>query len=176
MFNYYSIDWNRFILQVLPIDLRNPRLFSYLRALIKPLVYVHFVFIKKRNRDLYRLRHNGQVCYLRAALNDSFDIDQRRIQVIGGRRFNPVYIYTDAEQNERYIYTDDEDNRPSGNTYLYDDSVYADTGVDFIVLIPFEVWNLHKVEVGIGEYRFYDIEALVNFYKLASKRYTIELL
>ncbi len=60
--------------------------------------------------------------------------------------------------------------------YLHDDSVYADTGVDFLVLLPFEVWNAHREEVGIGQFRFYKIEALVDFYRLAGKRYKIDLL
>ena len=53
---------------------------------------------------------------------------------------------------------------------------YADTGVDFIVKVPQEVWDSQKTPTSeIGRYRFFEMEALIDFYKLASKRYMIAL-
>ena len=47
--------------------------------------------------------------------------------------------------------------------YLRDDADYGDTGVDFIVLVP----------VGL-QYNDYEMCYIIDFYKLASKRYKIE--
>ena len=139
---------------------------SWLQVLIAPIKSLHYNFIVKRDLDNYKLKHNGQVCYLRSALNDAFDPSDRRIKITDGNRFTPQYIYTEAEEKPTYL----------GEMYLRDDSVYEDTGVDFIVLLPLEVWNDYKTQIRIGEYRFYDIESVIDFYRLASKRYKIEFI
>ncbi|WPC13622.1 hypothetical protein LEQ04_08415 [Riemerella anatipestifer] len=108
-----------------------------------------------RNENLYNLQHNGQVCYLRKVLNDRFDVSQRRILIVDGNRYRRPYIYTDGEQKSKYL----------GIMYLRDDADYADTGVDFIVLVP----------AGLS-YNNYEMQALVDFYKLASKRYKIQVI
>ena len=51
-----------------------------------------------------------------------------------------------------------------GKVFLYQRGDYIDGGVDFIVVLP----------QGL-EYDRYKLEALVNFYKLAGKRWTIEI-
>ena len=118
-----------------------------------PLIKVVDDFNFNRNQNLYNLAHNGQVCYLRKALNDRFDIAQRRIKIIDGNKYKREYIYTDGEQKPRFL----------GTMYLRDDADYSDTGVDFIVLIP----------AGLN-YNDYEMRALIDFYKLASKRYKIQ--
>ncbi len=95
-----------------------------------------------------------------------FEGEKRRIQITDGNRYKPQYIYTEGENKPKYL----------GTMYLHDDSVYGDTGVDFMVLLPFDVWNEYRTEVGIGQFRFYKIEALIDFYRLAGKRYKIDLL
>ncbi|MDO5106591.1 hypothetical protein, partial [Capnocytophaga sp.] len=149
---------------------RKSKILAFLRLLITPLKRIHYDFSQKRNNqngDLYRLKHNGQVCYLRKVLNDNFDKEQRRIKIIDGNQFKAKYIYTEGEQKPVYL----------GTMYLNRDVDYAETGVDFIVKIPLEVWKRQKTETNqIGELRFYAIEALIDYYKLAGKRYIIELL
>jgi len=93
------------------------------------------------------------VCYLRAALNDKFDISQRRIKIAEGNRYKRQYIYTDGEKKPKYL----------GVMYLRDDADYGDTGVDFIVLVP----------AGL-QYNDYEMRYIIDFYKLASKRYKVE--
>jgi hypothetical protein len=53
-----------------------------------------------------------------------------------------------------------------GIFYLRQDSDYADTGVDFIVLAPEELLDETN----------YEMKFLIDYYKLASKRYKIEKL
>lgn len=166
MSSIQNINFNRLAGLLLPTSLRKSKLVAWLKVLVSPIDTLHYNFRQKRAKDLYNLAHNGQVCYLRKVLNDSFDPTLRRIQITDGNRFTPQYIYTEAEQKDKYL----------GAMYLRDDSVFADTGVDFLVLVPLEVWNTYKTEISISTYRFYDIESIIDYYKLASKRYKIEQL
>ena len=134
---WYSIDINKLTTLLTPTFLRREKLSAWLRALHYPLIKVADDFNVNRNANLYNLAHNGQVCYLRAALNDRFDISRRRIKILEGNRYKRYYIYRQS----------------------YD---YADTGVDFIVLVPARLI-----------YNEYEMTALVEFYKLAGKRYKI---
>ena len=118
-----------------------------------PLIKVVDDFNFNRNQNLYNLAHNGQVCHLRGALNNRFDPSQRRIKIIDGNKYKREYIYTDGEKKLKFLDT----------IYLRDDADYSDTGVDFVVLIP----------AGLN-YNDYDMRALIDFYKLASKRYKIQ--
>lgn len=162
----FELDIKKLSILLLPTFYRKTRIVAWLYALVTPLVSLYYRFTQKRNDDLYKLRHNGQVCYLRAALNDAFDADLRRIEIADGNRYKRQYIYTEAEQKPCSL----------GTMYLRDSSVYGDTGVDFLVLIPQEVWDAEKTEVATDECRFYEIEGLVDYYRLASKRYKIQLL
>ena len=107
-----------------------------------------------RERDLYNLAHNSQVCYLRKALNDEFDPQLRRIKIEDGRQKQRLYIYPRSANKPLYL----------GKVFLYQRGAYIDGGVDFVVVLP----------LGL-EYDRYKLEALVNFYKLAGKRWTIEI-
>lgn len=151
MSKVFDIDIKKLTVLLLPISLRKPRTVALLRAMVMPLVNLHYRFTVKRTADLYQLGHNSQVCYLRAALNDTFDVEQRRIRIIEGNQYRRNYIYTRGEEKPAYL----------GAMYLYDRADYADTGVDFIVEVP------------AGTHDKYRMQALIDFYRLASKRYKI---
>lgn len=167
---WYHIDFDKLVGLLLPTFLRKRKMIAWLGAWVAPLKSLHYKFYQKRNAlngDLYRLAHNGQVCYLRKVLNDNFDNEKRRIRIIDANQYESQYIYTEGEQKPHHL----------GTIYLYRNADYADTGVDFIVKIPLEIWLGEKTETSqIGEYRFYKIEAFIDFYRLAGKRYIIELL
>lgn len=165
MESIYKIDFDRLVALLLPSFLRKAKMLAFLRILIVPIKSIHYEFQQKRTRqngDLYRLKINGQVCYLRKMLNDNFDPEKRRIRIVDGNQFNRKYLYTRGENKSVYL----------GKMYLRGRSDYADTGIDFIVEIPLEVWNLHRSEQN-GTERFYTIEAYIDFYRLAGKRYKI---
>ncbi len=138
---------------MLPLSLRRVGLIAWLEALIEPLTAMQYDFVQKRIDTLYNLQHNGQVYALRKVLNDKFD-SQRRIQIVDGNQYRRGYIYTEPELKTKYL----------GIVYLHQDVDYADTSVDFIVQIPTEC------------YVQYEVEGLLNYYKLASKCYKIELI
>lgn len=147
----YDIDIKKLSVLLLPTFLRKTRMVAWLHCLVTPLVSLHYAFVQKRNADLYNLGHNGQVCYLRAALNDAFDVEKRRIRIVDGNTYRRQYIYTRGEQKPRHL----------GTIYLHERADYSDTGVDFIVEVPRRT------------YRENEIKALIDFYRLASKRYKI---
>lgn len=150
---WYNLDINKLTILLTPTFLRKERFLAWLRVLHFPLIEIVDKFNFNRNENLYNLAHNGQVCYLRGVLNDRFDPIQRRIKIADGNRYQRQYIYTRGEQKPKYL----------GKIYLYDRADYGDTGVDFIVLIPRGLI-----------YNEYEMKALVDFYKLASKRYKIQ--
>lgn len=150
---WYNLNINKLTELLTPTFLRKERFLVWLRVLHFPLIEIVDKFNFNRNENLYNLAQNGQVCYLRKVLNDRFDVSQRRIEVADGNRFKRQYIYTDGEQRPRYL----------GVMYLRDDADYADTGVDFIVQVPADLL-----------YNEYEMRALIDFYKLASKRYKIQ--
>lgn len=150
---WYNLDINKLTILLTPTFLRKERFLAWLRVIHFPLIEIVDKFNFNRNENLYNLAHNGQVCYLRVVLNDRFDPIQRRIKIADGNRYQRQYIYTRGEQKPKYL----------GKIHLYDRADYGDTGVDFIVLIPRGLI-----------YNEYEMKALVDFYKLASKRYKIQ--
>lgn len=150
---WYKVDFKILPILLLPTMLRKYKTVIWAQSLMAPVEALHYGFMRNRERNLYKLQHNGQVCYLRKALNDSFDIDQRRIQIVDGNKFGREYIYTHAEAKPRFL----------GTMFLRPSTDFEDTGVDFIVLVPADL-NFNE----------YDMTALVDFYRLASKRYKIE--
>ena len=150
---WHNLNINKLTELLTPTFLRKERMLAWLRVIHFPLIKIVDDFNFNRNQNLYNLAHNGQVCYLRKALNDRFDITERRIRIVDGNRYQRQYIYTRGEQKPKYL----------GTIYLYDRADYGDTGVDFIVLIPRGL-----------RYNKFEMESLIDFYKLASKRYKIQ--
>ena len=150
----YNFNIDKLLVLITPTFLRKRKLVAWLRTLAMPLNKLLDDFKVHRERDLYNLIHNSQVCYLRKALNDAFDPQLRRIKIEDGRQNQRLYIYPRSANRPLYL----------GRVFLYQRGAYIDGGVDFIVVLP----------QGL-EYDRYKLEALVNFYKLAGKRWTIEI-
>lgn len=149
---WWNINFQRLSVLLLPTFLRSDVMKAWVYLQLQLIENIHYDWKQFRAANLYKLGHNSQKCYLRGALNDRFDTQLRRIRIDDGNSFKRQYIYTDGEQKPKYL----------GTMYLYDDSDYADTGVDFIVVVPMDL-----------QYSTYEMIALVDFYKLASKRYKI---
>lgn len=151
---WFNIDIDRLIILLTPTFLRSAVLLAWLKALCEPLYFVQDLFLENCKNNLYNLAHNGQVCKLRAVLNDRFDISQRRIYINDGNKQQRQYIYTQGEQKPKFL----------GTIFLYDNSEYDDAGIDFIVWLPSDL-----------QYNEFEMTALIDFYKLASKRYKITI-
>lgn len=149
---WYKVDWDRLILLLLPTFLRNPVLFSYLRALIAPIASLHYTWSRMRDVNLNKLSYNGQRCYLRKALNDKCDPELRRIYIDEVPEVNENYIYQPEENLDYYLDT------------MWLDLYYSEGGetVDFVVYVPTELMS-----------KINEITAILEFYKLAGKLYKI---
>ncbi|GAA4156564.1 hypothetical protein GCM10022217_15690 [Chryseobacterium ginsenosidimutans] len=148
---WYNLNAQNLVLKLLPTFLRKSRLSSFLALAASEIVDINNLLITNRNVSLTKVKHNSQVCKLRKILNDTFDY-QRRIQIVEGVLKKPKYIYTDAEQKPEWL----------GEMIIYTNSETEGNGIDFTVIIPGELQN-YQIE----------IKAMVNFYKLAGKRYKI---
>ena len=151
----YNLNIDKLLVLLTPTFLRKPKLVAWLRTLATPLHKLLYDFQRARQADLYNLAHNSQVCYLRKALNDEFDDEQRRIRIEDGKQKQRLYIYPCSANKPLYL----------GKLFLYQRGDYIDGGVDFIVVLPKDL-----------TYDKYKLEALVNLYKLAGKRWQISQL
>lgn len=148
----YNLNIDKLLALLTPTFLRKPKLVGWLRTLATPLHKLLYDFHNARISDLYNLTHNSQVCYLRKALNDEFDDEKRRIRIEDGKQKQRLYIYPRSANKPLFL----------GKFFLYQRGDYIDGGVDFIVVLPKDL-----------TYDKYKLEALVNFYKLAGKRWEI---
>jgi hypothetical protein len=152
---WYKVDFDKLGLLLLPTMLRKPVLYSFVRSMLSGVVSTYYQWQLFRNENLYKLRHTGQVCYLRKVLNDKLDPTLRRIIITDGQRFKRQYIYTRAENKPNYL----------GKMYLRPSSDYQDSGVDFNVFAP-----LSLVESSI-----YEMRALLDYYKAFGTRYKVNV-
>lgn len=179
----FEIDFKKLIVLLLPTFLRKPVLFSLLKALIRPVVILYDDFKTQRTKNLYRANHNGQVCYLRKMLNDYFDNDLRRMSIAEGNADDWTFIYKHETFNETEggvpLWMSRADSAipgSYGNSTLVFDSdnigikliskqgYVGSSGLDFLIRVPASLRGIADESRMIS---------LVNYYKLASKRYTI---
>lgn len=156
----YDIHIKRLGLLLLPTFLRRPLLASLLYAVLTPLGYLHTRFMLFRQDATYRLGHNGQVCHLRAVLNDTFDPELRRITITDtAQNIGVLFVYLREEARAVLV-----PQRETGTTQLVNRRGFGGvSGYDFIVNVPLTLR-------GLDESR---LKAVVNTYKLVSKRFAI---
>lgn len=154
---WYNIDIKKLAFLLLPTFLRGTVTKAYVKSFTFPLSFLYDAFIENRTKNLFNLSHNGQKCYLRAVLNEEYDRDLRRIQIDDGNLHDRVYIFPEAQISSQLDLI-----KNLGTLYIYSDDDYGDTGVDFYVQIPANI-----------SYDTYKIKYLIDFYKLATKRYKI---
>jgi hypothetical protein len=149
----FQIDIDRLVSLLLPTFLRTRIDFVFVRAMFQPVSTVLDRFNINRSGNLYNLGHNGQICYLRALLNDAFDTDLRRISVDDIERYDWVYIY--PESADRPVWLD--------TVVIASEDFTGDTATDFVVTVPADINQSVKPQM----------ISLINYYKLAGKRYSI---
>ena len=103
--SFFNIDYSVLRVQLLPVRLRTTFMKAWVECLVKPIEHIQQHFLSARNTDIYRLAHNGQVCYLEATLNDMFDHAERRIFITDGPFIDPLHIYLDPENKPLIIGT-----------------------------------------------------------------------
>ncbi|MGN6568223.1 MAG: hypothetical protein ACTHJ0_09735 [Flavipsychrobacter sp.] len=149
----FDVDYNALVKLLVPKQLRNVKMVSWLTALINPVQYIYNAFMTQRYDNLYIINHSSQVAYMQAVLNDTFDNTLRRIRVVDPTYLDPIYIYLGNELKPEYVYTDAE----AQPVYLYTDKETI-SNYDFIVQVP-----------AIIIYDLVYMKALINKFRLASK-------
>lgn len=158
----FNVNIKRLALLVLPTWLRRPLVGALIYAGVTPLGRLAQELREYRNTTRYRLRHNGQVCKLRGVLNDEFDPALRRITVEdrdSATMIEASIIY--RREVARWVMVPC---RGFGAAIIHREGFSGTSGYDFWVNVPDELRT-----AGI-ETR---MRAIINTYKLASKRYTI---
>ena len=156
----YDVNYNKLVQLLLPICLRGKRITGVLRAMVAPIGVLHGSLMSFRSEKRYQMRHNGQVCYLRAVLNDRFDPVNRSI-TIAEEENAEVGVMLYGRELERSVHVPvREDNR---RLPIFRRGFGGSTGFGFWVNIPARLANVSEDEV----------RAVVNEYKLASIRYGI---
>lgn len=151
-----NLNIKKLAVWLIPIWLRNSLFILIINASVQPLKQLYNNYVALVKTTLYRLQHNGQICYLQAVLNDKLDNEQRRIFISNFTSIAALYVWAE---------TDLRDINFENTIYIYTFSMYGDGGVDFIVNKPSSVAN------NTNELAF--LKSVVDEYKLASKKYII---
>ncbi len=157
---YYDVNYDRLVWQLLPVRLRKVVTYAWLKVLVAPVKYMQGLFLAFRRGNLYKLQHNGQVCYLEAVLNDSFDPIARRIYISDPPYVDPKYIYRENELKPLPVYRISE----ALPVYIYASSELFTESTAFIVNVP--------SAVSFDPAR---MKALIDLYKLVGRIYTINV-
>ena len=174
---WFEIDYKRLVLLLLPTFLRRPRIYAFLTAMTFGVEELHRQFSRQRDANLLRCRRNGQVCYLRALLNDELDPVQRRITLEDASQpGNWLMIFDESTSYQTLIRSEpgtDSNFIPISNPIsnpgaavhiLYDEAAILENTSFFTVTVP---WNV-QMEDSTNRLR-----SLLNEYKLLSKTYII---
>lgn len=91
----FNIDFDRWIAQMLPTFMRHRVLYAFCRAMCAPVKTVYEAFLLSRGDQIFNAAYNGQVCYLRAALNDAFNTTG--FQIADGDDVAGTWLYAKKE-------------------------------------------------------------------------------
>lgn len=165
----FEIDLKKLVLQLLPTFYRQQLIFGVLRAALGGLQAVYDAFTKARAAHIYRLTHNGQVCYLRAVLNDAFKSPSgTKFEILTIER-DGDWLYAITEAGSRITIATAEDSFNEKGEYqddnlavpvLSNEAMLTAQQNSFLVAVPADLYQTNLA----------DIKALVDSYKLISKQ------
>lgn len=164
--NIYNVSWNVIADEFPLMALRKPLVRIFTRALVLPFQMLHIDFLNYREKSLYRIGHNSQICYMEAVLNDLFDNSLRRIRIVNVAFKEPIYFY-EPEENRDVLFYEPGDDRP---VFFREPEDFAGEGVDFVVCVP----PVLQPGSEAAELAYLTrMGAQIEFYKLYSKNYKI---
>jgi len=157
---------------LIPPILRSDLLVRYASLLSVPFGSAVTGLDKQSIEVRNRLRRNGQVCKLRALLNDMFDKQERRITITDGVSNAGVIVFSrSANIEQRSVYSREKNETDSTESRFVIKKVFARgtsaKGVDFYVNIPADI-DTEQTRI--------NIESVVNNYRLATKTFKIQTL
>lgn len=153
-----QINFRRFIVNMLPVKLRTISLYALIYSLFNGIVDIYNRLTAYSDTISYKLKHTSQVWSIQKVLNDEFDPSARRIRVTDSGDAEVILLNMDADQMPVLLDSDGYD-----PILLHADSNYFASGFDFIVDVPFT----------IDQGQIYRLRTLVDYYRLAGKRYDV---
>ncbi len=158
----FKVDFDKWVLSLLPTFLRRSVIFALCRAAVAPIASLYKRFSEARDTHLYALHHNGQVCYLRAALNDAFGV--ANFNIVDYNDGRGEWLFAKSENLQGQLYAVDEglyDPETEGDTpehpvpLLYDEARLNLAQNTFIVQVPSAIYTtqLDKVKGVVERYR-----------------------
>ncbi|MBP1637445.1 MAG: hypothetical protein H6Q18_234 [Bacteroidetes bacterium] len=157
----YPINITKLGIILLPTMMRSALLVEWVRILLFPLQSVQTEFFSNRDKNIYLLNHNGQVCRLRKVLNDAFPARSKDFQIVDAV-YTGMWKYAVDEEKlyEQLIIADQPE-----VVFVWDEETMTKFP-DFIVRVPTDLNTVDNLNI---------IRALVNTYKLSSKKAIYEL-
>ena len=157
----FRVDFDKWVLTLLPSFLRRSVMFALCRATIAPIRTLYGRFGEARKAHLFALTHNGQVCYLLAALNDAFDTTGFDIIDYDDGRGDWLFAKSEDLQDQLYavdeqLYDPAEAENPTHSVpLLYDETRLNLAQNSFIVQVPSSIYatQLDKVRGIVEQYR-----------------------
>jgi len=162
--NVFTVDWNVFADNMLLTSFRKTVNRILVKALLRIVVLLHGDFVRFRIDSLYKVRHNSQIVYMEAMLNDLFDPALRRIRIANKVFKKPVYFYEPPENREVDFY------EPAPPVYFNETSEFVGDDVDYSICVPpsLRPTSLTRETAFITQMR-----GQVDYYNLYSKNYNI---
>lgn len=153
----FPINLHKLGVVLLPVMMRSASMVEFYRILLKGFEAKQDGFFSRRTKTLYNLNHNGQVCKLRAVLNDAFPTRDKSFLIENVLGVSGEWLYAKDEENryEQLFVSDDPD-----YILVYDEELMTKFA-DFVVKIPTGLQSIDNMNT---------IRALVNTYKLTSKK------
>lgn len=152
----YYTEHNKLASLLTPTKQRKIKFLSLIRCFMAPVQIYQNEFELNRSKNVYKLNHNGQICKLCAVLNDQFDRELRRIYISDGGDKDVLLIHKDTDQKLVQL-----------PITVHKNEDYDYSGYDFVVVIPSDISFTIQVEL--------HMMSLLNFYKLAGKRFKINI-
>ena len=148
----YQIDYRKLAVMLLPTFLRTSVLVTLVRVMIQPLQALHDKWKADCERREYNLTHTGQVCTLKAVLNDRFGLDYSNgfeiadINAAG----DWVMIYDEAVNlNNNHVMAEE-----ASHFLIFDESTITQMTHSFIVYVPQQCWaELPVIRTLVEKYR-----------------------
>lgn len=153
---------------MLPTFLRRRRIFAFCRALCSPLYCgvegLYNRFLQKRGDHIFSLSHNGQVCYIRAALNYAFGLS-KGFEIDDADSYQGEWVFAkDASMTQQLTAVDEHRNpelagEETSPDYpmplLSDEAKLTMAHNSFIVRVPSNIYTtqLDKVKAIVDRYR-----------------------
>lgn len=158
----FNISIRETIKRLLPVDFKKTKRITFIYRLMLIPRQVKAAFLQLQNKLDYDIKFSSQTLSLETRLNQHYNLVQGSIYIETVEKESSGHIFWLSEEQERdYQYWKSEQQTPK---YIYwQEEMLNSLAADFIVYVPSTL-----------QFDSAELRAIINMYKLASKRYIIE--